>query len=162
MFLANYIFNRLGIFLTTLIASTLIILFSEMLKISSFCQIKKCKKLLIFQKIIFVKMKNLKWINFLTNMCQSCQGTIVYVILCLYCVLFFIIWHETLLHTFVMNLCGINVACVNPKNVTSQRDNHAFGDIGLHIIVLISSMYICINQMSIFFHFKHCRPIWSL
>jgi hypothetical protein len=80
---------------------------------------------------------------------------------------------------------------VNPKNVTSQRDNHAFGDLGLNIIVSISlshhmqynsnllpkepllaltchvvfnqyAMYICINQMSKFFQFKHCRPIWSL
>jgi len=63
-FIANYIFNRLGIFLTTLIASTLIILFSEMLKISDFFQIKKCKKLLNFQKIVLVKMKNLKLIYF--------------------------------------------------------------------------------------------------
>jgi hypothetical protein len=137
-------------------------------------------------------MKISKFINFLTNMCQSCQGITVYEIICLsYCVLFFIIWHETLLHSYVTNLCGTNLACVNPKNVTSQRDNHAFGDLGLHIIVLISlsyhmqytsnllpkepllaltchvvfnkyAMYICINQMSKFFHFKHCRPIWSL
>jgi len=43
-----------------------------MLKISDFFQIKKCKKLLNFQKIVLVKMKNLKLIYFLTNMCQGC------------------------------------------------------------------------------------------
>ncbi len=69
--------------LTTLLplaASRLIILFSEMLKFSNFNfqESKLCQgKYRILQNILFFEMEISKLINHSTNMCTSCQGTMV-------------------------------------------------------------------------------------
>jgi hypothetical protein len=64
---------------TTLVALTLIILFSELL-IFFLIQIKKiCEgKYWIFKNNLFFKIKISKLINYSTNMCWTCQGTMVH------------------------------------------------------------------------------------
>ncbi len=58
-----------------LAASRLIILFSEMLKFSNNKTFSR--KIYSFQNILFIEMEISKLLNHSTNMCRSCQGTMV-------------------------------------------------------------------------------------
>jgi hypothetical protein len=70
---------------TTLPASTLIILFSEILKFWNFFSYNKnlWMKILNLQKIIIIEMKISELINGSTHMCWCCQGTTIWIVVIL-------------------------------------------------------------------------------